>query len=182
MTTATVTLWGNTVGYVKMDAGEKFSRFEYDPTFVDMGIDIAPLKMPTIANRIYSFRELEPHSFHGLPGLLSDSLPDKYGHKLIDVWLANTGRKPEDFNAVDRLCYTGQRGMGALEFTPATDSPSMDDTPLDIKELVDLASLALSNKEDLNSQLKKNNQEQVMKDILSIGTYAGGARAKAVIA
>jgi serine/threonine-protein kinase HipA len=120
MTTATVSLWGTDVGYVSMNPGEQFARFEYDPVFVDMGVALAPLMMPARAGRIYQFTNLHTRSFHGLPGLLADSLPDKYGNQLINIWLAQTGRKAEDFNAVDRLCYTGKRGMGALEFEPST--------------------------------------------------------------
>ena len=118
MTTATVKLWGTTIGYVAMDSDERFARFEYDPEFEGLGIEPAPLMMPVQGRRIYQFPDLHPRSFHGMPGLIADSLPDKYGQRLTDVWLAQTGRKPTDFNAVDRLCYTGKRGMGALEFEP----------------------------------------------------------------
>ena len=116
MSTATVTLWGTVVGYVSMDPDETFARFQYDKDFVAMGVELSPLAMPLDANQIYQFRTLHPQSFHGLPGLLSDSLPDKYGNRLIDIWLTRTGRRASDFNAVDRLCYVGSRGMGALEY------------------------------------------------------------------
>lgn len=111
MTTATVRLWGTPIGYVAMDRGERFARFEYDPQFAAAGIELAPLQMPVVPGRVYQFPGLAPRSFHGLPGLLADSLPDRYGNRLIDVWLARTGRTPEQFHAVDRLCYTGTRGM-----------------------------------------------------------------------
>lgn len=101
MTTAIVKLWGTTAGYVAMDKDERFARFEYDPRFEDMGVELAPLMMPVKAKRIYQFTDLHPQSFHGMPGLLADSLPDKYGQRLIDVWLARTGRRPEHFNAVE---------------------------------------------------------------------------------
>ncbi|MGB5245502.1 MAG: type II toxin-antitoxin system HipA family toxin [Woeseia sp.] len=179
MTTATVRLWGSTVGYVSMAAGERFARFEYDPRFVELGVELAPLTMPAVARRIYQFPDLHPRSFHGLPGLLSDSLPDKYGNRLIDVWLARTGRKPEDFNAVDRLCYTGVRGMGALEYEPAIDIEVNKDRQLEMQSLVELASLAFADKQALDTRLGDND---AILDILSVGTSAGGARAKAVIA
>jgi serine/threonine-protein kinase HipA len=181
MPTATVKLWGTTIGYVSMDHGERFGRFEYDPGFVEMGIEIAPLTMPAQAGRVYQFSELHPRAFHGLPGLLADSLPDKYGNRLIDVWLAQTGRRPKEFNAVDRLCYTGQRGMGALEFEPSTPGGETPDKQLQVAELVELASMAFADKAALQTRFS-DDSNQAMLDILSIGTSAGGARAKAVIA
>ncbi|MGK0217618.1 MAG: serine/threonine-protein kinase HipA, partial [Planctomycetota bacterium] len=182
MTTATVKLWDTTIGYVSMDAGERFARFEYEPEFASSGIELAPLTMPLEARRIYQFQELAPRTFHGLPGLLADSLPDRYGHKLIDVWLARTGRKREDFNAVDRLCYTGSRGMGALEFEPSTGAAAPEDRDLEMQQLVELASLAFASKQTLDTELSGERGEQALLDILSVGTSAGGARAKAVIA
>lgn len=182
MTTATVKLWGTTIGYASMDHGERFARFEYDPAFVATGIELAPLMMPARARHIYQFNDLHPRSFHGLPGLLADSLPDKYGNRLIDIWLAQTGRKAEDFNAVDRLCYTGKRGMGALEFEPATNKDNNPDKKLEVEQLVSLASLAFTSKATLDTTLATNNAEQALLDILGVGSSAGGARAKAVIA
>lgn len=161
---------------------ERYARFEYDPEFVDFAIELAPLKMPAQAGRIYQFADLHPRSFHGLPGLLADSLPDKYGHRLIDVWLAQTGRRPEEFNAVDRLCYTGVRGMGALEYEPATVGVATADKRLEVQELVELASMAFATKEALDTKLSRHGGDQALLDILSVGTSAGGARAKAVIA
>ena len=182
MTTATVRLWGTPIGYVSMDHGERFARFEYDPDFAAAGIGVAPLHMPVMARRIYQFRELEPRSFHGLPGLLADSLPDKYGNRLIDVWLARTGRTPEQFHAVDRLCYTGTRGMGALEFEPSTGEAELADRPLEVAELVELAAMAFAEKDKLSAVLDGAHGERALLDILSVGTSAGGARAKAVLA
>lgn len=182
MTTATVSLWGTDIGYVSMETGERFGRFEYEPAFVEMGIELAPLMMPTRVGHIYQFNELHPRSFHGLPGLLADSLPDKYGNRLIDVWLARSGRRAEDFNAVDRLCYTGARGMGALEFEPSTLIDSGSDKPLEVAQLVELASIAFASSAALNARLSEGGVGQAMLDLLSVGTSAGGARAKAVIA
>lgn len=182
MTTATVKLWGTTIGYVSMDHGERFARFEYDPTFAAAGIEVAPLQMPAVPRRIYQFRELDPRAFHGLPGLLADSLPDKYGNRLIDVWLAQTGRTPEQFHAVDRLCYTGTRGMGALEFEPSTGMTALVDRKLEVAELVELASMAFAAKDQLQARLGGEDGDQALLDILSVGTSAGGARAKAVLA
>ena len=182
MTTATVMLWGTPVGYVSMAADERIARFEYDPDFVALGVELAPLKMPAVAGRVYRFDELHPRAFHGLPGLLADSLPDRYGQRLIDVWLARTGRRPESFNAVDRLCYTGKRAMGALEFVPATREIPDADKALEVDALVELAAMAFASKQSLDTRLDDAGGDDALVEILRIGTSAGGARAKAVIA
>lgn len=182
MTTATVKLWGTTIGYAAMDIGETFARFEYDPGFESLGVAPAPIHMPVRASHIYQFRDLQPRSFHGMPGMIADSLPDKYGQRLIDVWLAQTGRQPEDFNAVDRLCYTGQRGMGALEFEPSKRPDMPEGKSLEVEDLTRLASMAFASKQTLDSKWTEMGGEDALSDILSVGTSAGGARAKAVIA
>jgi serine/threonine-protein kinase HipA len=157
------------------------AAFQYERDFLTGGIEVAPLLMPLRAEP-YTFAALNPESFHGLPGLLADSLPDRYGHALIDAWLAGQGRTLESFDSVERLCYIGQRGMGALEFAPSrgpTPSPSHD---LQVSELVELASEVLSRREELVASLARGHQRQAMLDILSVGASTGGARAKAVIA
>ena len=187
MTTATVKLWGTTIGYIAMGSGERFARFEYAPDFEGFGIEPAPLMMPVQSRRIYQFPDLHPRSFHGMPGLIADSLPDKYGQRLIDVWLAQTGRKPADFNAVDRLCYTGSRGMGALEFEPSAGPDKSEGKLLAIEDLTELASMAFASKEALNVRFTQAgfaeaHGKEALLDILKVGTSAGGALAKAVIA
>jgi serine/threonine-protein kinase HipA len=182
VTTATVRLWGTPIGYVSMDAGERFARFEYDPDFTAAGIEVSPLHMPAVARRVYQFRDLDPRTFHGLPGLLADSLPDKYGNRLIDVWLARTGRTPERFQAVDRLCYTATRGMGALEFEPSIGLGDAADQPLEVAQLVELAALAFAEKGQLDAVLGGSGGDKALLEILRVGTSAGGARAKAVVA
>lgn len=182
MSASTVTLWGTPIGYVSMDDSEAYARFEYDPDFAKFGIEPAPLQMPVEPGRIYQFRNLHPRSFHGLPGLLADSLPDKYGNRLIDVWLARTGRRAEQFNAVDRLCYTGSRGMGALEFEPSIGSGTAKDKLVEITDLIALASMAFADKAALDTKFASGEEEQALLDVMSVGTSAGGARAKAVIA
>ena len=182
MTTATVKLWGTTIGYVAMDGSERFARFEYDPEFERFGVEPAPLMMPVQGRHIYQFPDLHPRAFHGMPGLIADSLPDKYGQRLIDVWLAQTGRKPADFNAVDRLCYTGTRGMGALEFEPSAGPDMNEGKLLAIEDLTELASIAFASKATLNAKFTEADGEEALLDILRVGTSAGGARAKAIIA
>ncbi len=180
-TVAEVRLWGRTIGAVSLDDGADIAAFEYDPAFSESGIEIAPIMMP-LSNRVYSFPELSQKTFHGLPGLLADSLPDKFGNALINAWLARQGRSPESFNAVERLCYTGARGMGALEFAPATGPKVRQATSIQIDKMVDLASEILTRRHNLKTSFADKSREQALKDILKVGTSAGGARAKAVIA
>lgn len=182
MTIATVKLWGTPIGYVSMDHGERFARFEYDPAFDNLKVEPAPLQMPVQPGRIYQFQDLNTRSFYGLPGLLADSLPDKYGNRLINIWLAEKGRTPDQFNAVDRLCYTGQRGMGALEYEPSLGNETAQDKKIEMQELIELAGMAFADRQTLDTRLTAKRGKQALLDILSVGTSAGGARAKAVIA
>lgn len=181
MTIAEVKLWGKSIGAVSWDAGAGLAHFEYDPDFVRSGVEVAPLTMP-LSKRIYSFPALPRETFHGLPGLLADSLPDDFGTALINVWLANQGRRPETFNPVERLCYTGIRGMGALEYLPAQRSFTGKSEPVDVKALVDLASRILTKRNTLQGSFNPELREDSLQDILRVGTSAGGARAKAIIA
>jgi serine/threonine-protein kinase HipA len=180
-TLAAVRLWGTRVGAVSMPDGGAVAAFQYDRDFLDSGIEVSPLVMP-LRDAPYTFGALNPESFHGLPGLLADSLPDRYGHALIDAWLAGQGRTPESFDAVERLCYIGRRGMGALEFAPSRGPSPSRTHDLQVSELVELASEVLSRREELVASLARGDQKQAMLDILSVGASAGGARAKAVIA
>lgn len=118
----------------------------------------------------------------GLPGLLADSLPDRYGNALIDAWLATQGRAPGSFDAVERLCYIGRRGMGALEFRPATGPRPTKSHAIDIAALAELAAEVMAQRSDLVASLDRPERKQTMKEILRVGTSAGGARAKALIA
>jgi len=180
-TVAEVKMWGRTIGAVSLTDGEDTAAFEYDPKFAGSGIEISPLMMP-LATRVYAFPELSRQTFHGLPGLLADSLPDKFGNALINAWLASQGRRPDSFNAVERLCYTGVRGMGALEYAPATGPKARHATQIQIDKLVDLASEILTHRNNLNVSFGDKYKENALRDILRVGTSAGGARAKAVIA
>ena len=145
---AEVRLWGRTIGAVSLLDGEDVAAFEYDAGFARSGIQVAPLMMP-LSRRVYRFPELPRQTFLGLPGLLADSLPDRFGNALIDAWLAAQGRTPESFNAVERLCYTGTRGMGALEFAPATGPGARPSERVEVDRLVALASQVLSHRNDL---------------------------------
>lgn len=180
-TTARVNLWGRTIGAVSIGNDTATATFEYDPAFAESGIEIAPLTMP-LSGRLYSFPALRPETFHGLPGLLADSLPDRFGNALVDAWLARSGRTPDSFNAVERLCYTGARGMGALEYAPALRLGVSGSAPLEIERLVELASEVLTHRNNLQVWFHNEGRELALKEILRVGTSAGGARAKAVIA
>ncbi len=174
-------MWGRRVGAVSLGDGEDVAAFEYDPTFAASGIEIAPLTMP-LSTRVYSFPALSRKTFHGLPGLLADSLPDKFGNALIDAWLASQGRQPQSLGAVERLCYTGARGMGALEFVPATGPRTRQATRIQIDRLIDLATEILTKRSHFTASFADTDRERALQDILRVGTSAGGARAKAVIA
>lgn len=180
-TAAWVRLWGKTIGAVLLNDGEDVASFEYDPGFVTSGIEVSPLVMP-LSTRVYSFPGLARATFRGLPGLLADSLPDRFGNALIDTWLATQGRTPESFNAIDRLCYIGNRGMGALEFAPVTGPAAKGTRNIQIDLLVELASEILSQRGDLSVSFQEVSRQRALTEILRIGTSAGGARAKALIA
>lgn len=180
-TIAEVRIWGSTIGAVVLEDGQQTASFQYDSDFAQSGIEVSPLMMP-LSNRVYSFPALAQESFHGLPGLLADSLPDRFGNALIDAWLARQGRDSNSFNAVERLCYTGSRGMGALEFVPATGPQTTHDSLLHVDRLVKLASEILSHRDNLQTNFSEDVSAEAMSEILRVGTSAGGARAKAVIA
>ena len=181
MTTAEVWLWGTRIGAVTLPAGDQFASFEYDPDFLPSGINLSPLKMPP-GRQVYRFPALALESFQGLPGLLADALPDKYGNALIDAWLATQGRTGADFNAIERLSYTGMRGMGALEFIPAQGPVFNTAEKVRIDALVTLASEVLAHRSELKVSLTGNDKVDALREILRVGTSAGGARAKAIIA
>ncbi|MGD9582464.1 MAG: type II toxin-antitoxin system HipA family toxin [Lysobacterales bacterium] len=181
MTIARVVLWGRTIGAVSIADDSEVAAFQYDPAFARSGIQVAPLMLP-LSDHVYQFPELPRATFHGLPGLLADSLPDRFGNALIDAWLATQGRTAESFNAVERLCYTGARGMGALEFVPTLGPGPQRATIVEIDALVRLASDVLTQRNALHGSLTNGDREKALNDILRVGTSAGGARAKAVIA
>jgi len=190
--TAVVSLWGDTVGAVAWLDEKGYGVFEYDPAFLKKGLDISPLHMGLAeaqrGDGIFSFPGLNRETFLGLPGLLADALPDKFGNSIIDAWLARNGRDAGSFSPVERLCYTGRRAMGALEFAPPVNRQFDRPVPVEVAELVDLAqnimAQRLSPEVEIDVEItnsEKENAESIM-DILRVGTSAGGARPKAVIA
>jgi len=186
--TAVVSLWGHTVGAVSWLDDGAYGIFEYDPGFLSKGLDVSPIHMGLDDARkgdgSFSFPALNKDTFLGLPGLLADALPDKFGNSIIDAWLARNGRDGVSFSPVERLCYTGKRGMGALEFSPAIMEKYDTTVAVEVSELVELAQEIMSAHQALDINLgesEKNNADAIL-DILRVGTSAGGARPKAVIA
>lgn len=178
---ARVNLWGTLIGAVTWLEDREIGVFQYSPDFLRSGIELAPISMP-LAEFPYEFPALARNTFKGLPGLLADSLPDKYGNAIIDAWLASQGRTAADFHPVERLCYVGRRGMGALEFEPATLGPSSSKRAIEVTRLVDLANQILDERASLGGVFSSDDDRESINDILRVGTSAGGARAKAVLA
>ena len=188
MDVAEVKIWGKLVGAVAWDERTGLASFEYDPNFKKLNWDLAPLKMPVSSSKkVITFPELrrdknaEFDTFKGLPGLLADMLPDKYGNQLINMWLAQQGRPQDSMNPIEMLCFIGSRGMGALEFEPATVKENKRTFSIEIDSLVDIAQKMLAKRESFTTNLQKDEEKAVM-EMLKIGTSAGGARPKAVIA
>ena len=178
MTVAEVRLWGRRIGAVTWSDGDRIASFEYDADFRSSRIEVSPITMPLDA-RIHQFPGLPEKTFKGLSGMLADSLPDRYGTALIDAWLARRGRSPESFNPVVRLCYVGTRGMGALEYRPSR-GPGSSIEGIDVAGLVGLADAVLSKRSAFNTDMEQD--DEAINQILQVGTSAGGARAKAIIA
>ncbi len=178
---AKVMLWGHEVGYVAWDDKRGMGVFQYSDDFVKSDLDIAPIHMPLSrgSKTRYTFPGLNEKTFRRLPGLLSDSLPDKFGNRLINTWLAQQGKPASSFNPVNRLCYMGARAMGALEFEPPVRDHLEESVPVDVQKLLDIANQVTSERKNLSVNLGDND---ALTDILRVGTSAGGARAKAVIA
>ncbi len=181
---AFINIWNKRIGAIHWNSESGFADFEFDPAFSPYGLDVSPLKMPIreASDNIFSFRELAgSKTFKGLPGLLADVLPDRYGNELINTWLARVGRPSGSMNPVEMLCFIGKRGMGALEFEPVVPKSANQATIVEIGSLVDVAQQILTGRQSFQSQLSHDEQKS-LSDILKIGTSAGGARAKAIVA
>ena len=184
MEVITITYQDDVVGAVSFDTEKGLGSFEYDPGFIKKGIELSPIKMP-LSNRIYSFPELDFNTFKGLPGLIADSLPDDFGNAVLNAWVAGQGRSPGDITPLQRLQYTGKRGMGALEYAPATKLRSLNASQqVEIQSLVSIAQEILDSRGNFEIELKQNGQDdrEAMMSLLSVGMSAGGARPKAVLA
>ena len=177
---ARVVLWGTVIGAVTWLEDREVGVFQYTPDFIRSGIQLAPLMMP-LGEFPYEFPALARNTFKGLPGLLTDSLPDRYGNAIIDAWLASQGRTAASFHPVERLCYIGSRGMGALEFEPATLGPPTSKHAVEVARLVDLANQILDERARLGGVFSGEDDHEAINDLLRVGTSAGGARAKAIL-
>ncbi|KGK42834.1 toxin HipA [Nitrincola sp. A-D6] len=179
-----VTYQHDEVGAVSFDTSTGVGAFEYDPSFIQKGIQLSPLKMP-LAKQIYSFPELNFNTFKGLPGLIADSLPDDFGNAVLNAWVAAHGKSPDNITPLQRLQFTGKRGMGALEYAPATRMKNLNASQqVEIESLVAIAQEILDSRDNLKVELHKGGQEdrEAMMSLLSVGMSAGGARPKAVLA
>jgi serine/threonine-protein kinase HipA len=174
---AEVRLWGKLVGALAFDEARGVGIFEYTKAWRDNGIQISPLHLP-LSDRKYQFPELNRATYKGLPAAFADSLPDDFGNAVIDTWLARQGRDPDSFTPVERLQYMGQRGMGALEYFPESSGRPQKAEALDLESLAEMAQRVIDGRGKLQLPTDTNGLES----LFQVGTSAGGARAKAVIA
>ncbi len=185
VTHANVLLWGQPVGLVVWDDRLRRAQFQYDRSFAMGHLDLAPIMMPLAqakgGDAVFTFGNQRDPTFKGLPGLLADSLPDRFGNQLLNAWLQGQGRALGSENPVEQLCYLGHRGMGALQFEPAHGELEASSEALHVDELVRVARNVVQQKEAFATSRKKGEQEALM-DIIQVGTSAGGARAKAIVA
>ena len=185
VTNASVLLWGRRVGLVVWDEQRHRAQFQYDRDFTRSGLEVAPIQMPLSKARngeeVFAFGNLRDETFKGLPGLLADALPDRFGDTLLNAWLRQQDRPLGSANPVEKLCFLGHRGMGALEFEPSHAELEASSEALRVDELVRVAREVLAQKEKFKTSRKKGEQEALL-DIIQVGTSAGGARAKAIVA
>jgi serine/threonine-protein kinase HipA len=179
-----VRLWDKDVAVVNWNKEKEFATMEFFDSFINENMDIAPLFMPLETlrrgDKIFSFPSHKNKTFKGLPGLLADSLPDDYGNSIIDEWFA-IKQLSVQITPLDRLSYIGKRAMGALEYEPATDIPALNESAqVEIEELTKLAKNILNQREEFSVKLTEDNQNFI--NILRVGTSAGGAKPKAIIA
>lgn len=175
--TAEVTMWGRSVGALALQPDGTIA-FEYEPAWIRTGIEISPITLPS-RRGIFLFPNLHPETFKGLPGVFADTLPDDFGNALIDAWLARQGIPATEFGTLDRLLYTGSRGIGALEYHPAHPHPEVASTDIQVESLLQIAQQVLDQRAQLDVDLAENG---ALQSILQVGTSAGGARPKAVVA
>jgi serine/threonine-protein kinase HipA len=173
-----VRCWDTTVGAVAYDPSSGFYAFEYDPAWAARGVELAPIMMP-VAGRAgaFIFPGLAERSYHRLAPLVADSLPDSFGNAIVTAYLATEGVSADKVTALDRLAYLGNRGIGALEFRPVRGPRPQKPTAIELSDLVVAARSAL------NGEIGTGpGATSAISELLAVGTSAGGARAKAVVA
>lgn len=168
--------WGRLVGAVARDPEAGFYAFAYHPAWVDSGVELAPSHMP-LRTQPYQFRDLPEQTFYRLPALLADALPDRFGSRLVDAWMAEQGIDRNEVTALDRLAYAGARAMGALTFAPPAGVAQEPTSILQVADLVLAARASVHGTTDTDE-----NTQEALRQLIQVGTSAGGARAKAVIA
>ncbi len=180
---AEVWLWDKLVGALAWAPNTASATFEYTPEWVRTGVQIAPLHMPSQADgtRIFHFPQLNRATYKGLPACFADTLPDDFGNAVINAWLARNGRDPQSFNPLERLLYSGKRGMGALEYAPALRQTQSTNNKFELDSLIGMAQQVLDQRTGVSSQLHNAGNDDLTA-ILQVGTSAGGARAKALVA
>jgi serine/threonine-protein kinase HipA len=171
-----VSAWGHVVGAVALDPTTNFYAFEYDDEWIDTGADLAPLHLPRRRGTVV-FPELSRQTFYGLPGMLADALPDKFGNALVNAWMADQGVSESQITALDRLAYASNRAMGALTFAPPTGPPTSEISMVQLADLVTAARAQIAGSLDDSEDV-----HQALSELITVGSSAGGARAKAVIA
>lgn len=177
---ARVNLWGKMVGALSFDELSGLCAFEYSPDWIKSGIEISPIKLP-LSDRIYQFPALSKETFRGLPGAFADTLPDDFGNAVIDAWLARIGREKLSFTVLERLLYTGSRGIGALEYAPAIEKDLHDSVKIELESLVTMAQSVLDQRMQIQHEFDTEQPQEALSAIMQVGTSAGGARPKAVI-
>lgn len=185
MVAVNVRIWGNDIGVVSWNPDKKYATFELLPDFYQKGIDLAPLIMPLDdiqrGQRIFEFPHLNIDTYSGLPGLLSDSLPDAFGNQVINAWLESQGRDAKSFTPVEKLSYISERGMGALEYYPTNYKPKTEGKDFELERLINLVEKVLDDRRSFKVDLDKD-EEQALAELITVGTSAGGQRPKAIIA
>lgn len=188
-----VLLWDHLVGILTWDNRRQIARFQYHPEYLDNNLpSINPLLLP-LSSRVYEFPELaRTRTFNGLPGVIADSLPEKFGNRILDAYLTRQNRSLAELTPLERLCYQGNRGMGALEFEPVLDDlPGLDGAvEIDVHDLVETAQAVLNERERVRANVASvapdeanaNISSHQLETLITVGTSAGGAKAKAVIA
>lgn len=173
--TVKVTLWGSPIGYLHQQENGLIG-FQYDTDFIGSGIEVSPIRMP-LSKMTYAFPALPEETYSGLPGMVADSLPDKFGNIVIKRYLDSIGRSDDTLTPLEKLCYTGKRGMGALEYEPARELVDINEK-VDIDALTKLAAEILSNKENL----RVADNDHMIAQLMQCSSSVGGARAKTLIA
>ncbi len=177
---ARVEIWGQPVGALSYDKGTGLCAFQYDPSWVRTAIELSPVKLP-LSDRICQFPTLSRETYRGLPGAFADSLPDDFGNALVDAWLARAGRDKDSFSGLERLLYTGRRGMGAFEYFPSIDTGLESPEIVEMESLIDMAQSVLNHRAELSEILTSDKSSEALYALFQVGTSAGGARPKAVI-